>query len=37
MALILCDKGLFRNLTVIARAAIEEAVEGKTLEKFGKI
>ena len=37
MAVILCCKGLFGNLTVIARAAIAEVVKVETLEKFSKV
>jgi hypothetical protein len=37
MAFILCCKGLFGNLTVIARAAIAEVVKVETLEKFSKV
>lgn len=36
MALILCIKGLFGNLAVIARAAIAEVIKVETLEKFGR-
>lgn len=37
MALILCGKGLFGNLTVIARASIAEVIKVETIEKFNKV
>lgn len=35
--IILCGKGLFANVTIIARAAIAKVVKIKTVEKFGKV
>ena len=35
--IILCIKGLFANITVIARAIVAEIVKTKTIEKFSKV
>lgn len=37
MLIILCGKGLFANVTVIARAAIAKVVKIETVEKFGRV
>lgn len=37
MLLILCGKGLFGNLTVIARAAVAEVIAVETIENFNKV